>query len=71
MTPCRESRPPGREQPVDMEDDMTVLHTTPYHMSYLPMSSLTPVGQVGGWLDQRCPVVCCKSGKSDTVSLIL
>ena len=36
------SRHPGREQPADIQDDMTVsLHTTPYHMSYLPMSSLT------------------------------
>ena len=30
---------PVREQSADMEDDMTSLHITPYHMSYLPMSS--------------------------------
>ena len=34
------SRPPAKEQPADMQDDMTALHTTPYHMSYLPMPSL-------------------------------
>jgi hypothetical protein len=35
------SRPSVREQTTDMQDDMTFLHTTPYHISYLPMSSLT------------------------------
>jgi hypothetical protein len=35
------SRPPGREESTDMKNDMTVLHTTPYHMSYLPIPSLT------------------------------
>ena len=31
----------ARELSDDIHDDMTDLHTTPYHMSYLPMSSLT------------------------------
>ena len=35
------SRPPPREKTIDIQDDMTDLHTTPYHMSYLPMPSLT------------------------------
>jgi len=29
-----------KEKTTDMQDDMTVLHTTPNHMSYLPMPSL-------------------------------
>ncbi len=37
------SPPPAREQPADMQDDMTALQTTPYHMSYLPMPSLTHI----------------------------
>jgi hypothetical protein len=36
---CR-SRPPAKKQPADLQDDMTALHTTPYHMSYLPLPSM-------------------------------
>ena len=38
--PCRTS---GREKTADMQDNMTALHTTPYHMSYLPIPSLTHI----------------------------
>jgi hypothetical protein len=37
---CWLLRHPGREQAVDMQDDMTSLHTTVYQMSYLPIPSL-------------------------------
>ena len=43
MEPCHELLPGSSRPTFPVEDDVTVLHTTSYNISYLPIPSLTGV----------------------------